>query len=174
MCPTGRTASAWVDSLGHTPVSVGSEGRPWRVFRGRFGPNEGGKRVARLRRKERLHLTLPEDLLRAVEVRREREGKHRSEVLEEAVALWLSGRDAEELERRLGIAAKLGDLEELVASLRGWIRDLEIKNLYATERVYALLEAQFAHNPQASREQTNRAAHERIARMRWVAEEEGM
>lgn len=118
-------------------------------------------------------MTLPEDLLRALEVRRERENKHRSEVLEEAVRCWLAGRDAEELERRLGIAARLGDLEELVASLRGWIRDLEVKNLHATERVYALLEAQFAHAPKITREQASRAAHERLGRMGWGAEGEG-
>lgn len=128
--------------------------------------------MVKARKKERLHVTLPQDLLRALEVRREIEGKHRSEVLEEAVRFWLSDRDTQDLERRIGIKARFGDIEELILSLRAWIRDLEIKNLYATERTYALFEGQFQERLQSSREETNRVAHERIARMSWTDGEE--
>jgi hypothetical protein len=123
--------------------------------------------MVRMSRKERLHVTLPEDLLRALEVRRDLEGKQRSEALEEAVRCWLAGRDAEDLERRLGIASKLRDMEELLFSLRDQLRELALKNLYSGERVYALFEGQFDERLRLSREEASRVAHERVSRMRW-------
>jgi Arc/MetJ-type ribon-helix-helix transcriptional regulator len=122
--------------------------------------------VARGRRIERLHVTLPENLLRALEVRRQTEGMYRSEAIEEAVRLWLAEKDEEDLARREGLGAKLEDLEELVLTVRERLGDLAVRNLYASERVYALLEGQFSHNLRVSRQQTHRTANERIGRMR--------
>lgn len=100
-------------------------------------------------------------------MRRELEGKQRSEVLEEAVKCWLAGRDADDLERRLGIGSKLRDMEEILFALRDQLRELALKNLCSSERVYALFEGQFDERLRLGREEASRVAHERISRMRW-------
>lgn len=115
-----------------------------------------------LRGRRRLHLTLPEELLGAVETRRELEGRTRSEFIEEAVRLLLEERDRESLERRNGLGSRLRDLEEAVLGVRDLVGELGLTNLYASERTYAIFELQFGERIVASRRDAHEVARRRI------------
>lgn len=117
---------------------------------------------APLRGRRRLHLTLPEELLAAVETRRELAGKTRSEFIEEAVRLKLEELDQKGLERRNGLGSRLRDIEETVLSLRELVGEYGLRNLYASERTYAIFEFQFGDRLAASRRDTHEVARKRL------------
>lgn len=74
--------------------------------------------VPKNNRRERLHITLPEDVYRALEIKRAQEGMHRSEAVTEALRKYVAAKDAEDMDRRGRISEKIetsqDHLEELV------------------------------------------------------------
>lgn len=113
--------------------------------------------------RSRLHITLPDELLAAVEIRRKLEGRDRSEFIEEAVHKCIEERDREGLERRNGLGARLRDLEDAVLGVRELVGELGLRNLYASERTYAIFEAQFGDRIVASRRDTHEVARRRLS-----------
>jgi hypothetical protein len=86
-----------------------------------------------------LHITLPGDLHAALESRRHSEGLNRSEAIAEALRLWMSVKDSEELDRRERISERFEDVLEMVKRQADRLATLEVRNRYAIEMVYELL-----------------------------------
>lgn len=115
----------------------------------------------------KLHVSIPDDVLRALEVRRELERINRSEAITEALRLWLAQRDEGEFERRTRSAERLEDLAELVGGQGAALRErldrqadriarMVERDRWATETLYALLEETI--KPELGREEARRIA----------------
>jgi thymidine phosphorylase len=114
----------------------------------------------------RVTVSIPPDLYRAVEANRESRGMSRSAFVEEAIEFYVRHLREEDLERRLGISERLEDLADLVRAQADRLATLSMRDRYATERVYALVEAQFGDRAVLDREGAHRVAARRIERER--------
>ena len=121
----------------------------------------------------RVTVSIPRELVaRADRIAAERK-MNRSELVEEALRAHLEGLAEEELEARLGLSRKLevmteqvderaGEIAELVSKLSGQEKALTILAAQASERVWALLEAQFSHAMKISFEEAQEEARRRL------------
>lgn len=89
---------------------------------------------------EPVHITLPGDLYADLEVRRQSEGKNRSEMIVEALRGYFAEKDAEDLDRRENIGEKFEDVQEAIKRQADRLATLEVRNRYAVEMVYELLD----------------------------------
>lgn len=112
----------------------------------------------------RVTVSIPPDLYRAVEANRKSRGMSRSAFVEEAIEFYVRHLREEDLERRLGISERLEDLADLVRAQADRLATLSMRDRYATERVYALVEAQFGDRAVLDREGAQRVAARRIGR----------
>lgn len=106
---------------------------------------------------EPVHITLPGDLYGDLEVRRQSEGKNRSEIIAEALRAYLAEADAEDLERRENIGEKFGEVQEAIKRQADRLATLEVRNRYAVEMVYELLD-EISRSSQDREEMRRRAA----------------
>lgn len=122
--------------------------------RGSRGPRAGYRGRYK---SEPVHITLPGDLYADLEMRRESEGKNRSEIIAEALRGYLAEADAEDLERRENIGEKFEDVQEAIKKQADRLATLEVRNRYAVEMVYELLD-EISRGSQDREEMRRRAA----------------
>lgn len=106
---------------------------------------------------EPVHITLPGDLYADLEVRRQFEEKNRSEIIAEALRSYLAEKDAEDLDRRERIGDKFEDMQEAIKKQADRLATLEVRNRYAVEMVYELLD-EISRSSQDREEMRRRAA----------------
>lgn len=106
---------------------------------------------------EPVHITLAGDLYADLEVRRHSEGKNRSEIIAEALRAYLAEKDAEDLDRRERVGDKFEDVQEAIKKQADRLATLEVRNRYAVEMVYELLD-EISRSSQDREEMRRRAA----------------
>lgn len=125
------------------------------------------------RTNQHVSITLPQDIYRALEKERESLQMNRSAFYERALRAYLEVLDDEERERRDRLGAKVDKLAELVVTRADDLQTrlsqrtsdlaaLSVQERRAAERIYALLEAQFAHALKLSYDEADEAAKSRI------------
>ncbi|MEW6637668.1 MAG: ribbon-helix-helix protein, CopG family [Actinomycetota bacterium] len=118
-------------------------------------------------------VSLEEKLLVAVDRAAGERGMKRSEFVDAALREHLARLAERELEEQLGLAAKMDNLAELVDERADDLRELTLRRtnaavgmsrhaLRVAERIYAVLEAQFAANPKFSYEEAEETARRRV------------
>lgn len=115
---------------------------------------------------ERITASIPPEMYRLMETQRQSRGVSRSAFVEEALEHYIRHLNEEDLERRVGISNRFGELEELVKAQADRLGTLEMRNRYATERTYALIEGQFGDRAALDREGAHQVAVRRIGRER--------
>ena len=115
---------------------------------------------------ERITASIPPDMYRLVETQRESRGVSRSAFVEEALEHYIRHLQEEDLERRVGMNERLGELEELVKAQADRLATLSLRDRSATERTYALIEGQFGDRAALDREGAHQVAVRRIGRER--------
>lgn len=122
-------------------------------------------------------VSIPQELVAAADRVAAERRVSRSELVEDALRAHLEVLAEEELEGRLGISRKLevltelvddraGELAELVSKLSGQEKALTILAAQASERVWALLEAQFGVNQKLTFEEAQEEARRRMNEQR--------
>lgn len=115
---------------------------------------------------ERITASIPPEMYRLMETQRQSRGVSRSAFVEEALTHYIRYLNEEDLERRVGISDRLGELEELVKAQADRLATLTMRNRYATERTYALIEGQFGDRAVLDRGGAHQVAVRRIGRER--------
>lgn len=107
---------------------------------------------------ERTSVSLPRDLYRAAELRRESLGKSRSGFYEEALRSYLSRLDEEEMDRRNGLSGQVGQ----VLDRTRFLARQSTENRVAVERLYVVFEAMVMGEAPITYEEATARAEERI------------